>query len=915
MSILPFPMAMNPFSQKLLAQSVNLSYAGRGVYRVSETQPSRKGDYWFRDFGMVMACTYMTEMGFRGTERFYTMPLLTSALELHALNTNQGQKQVIPDYKNKNQLLSAKALYPNAFNYTDMPDALRKKMMGTVIRNSADLVPQTLQQEALKEISELKVDSTLKAPFKAQLKSLIEKPMDAQNASKVGEYLGSATLKPYAQDLKRIAKLDNQTAVDVEIGKLLASKKESPGINVLTAQVQNGVRLIKAQQLGFLLNHLDRTLNFQHYLESNFLEPKDSLKSVGSVIPRHFEMPRALMRQNKFSPLDEMGEIVSDRLQFYVGKLDSLQSKAKTELRALAEEVRKLPLDQRDDVFSKKIGAIENLQFLYKKESLTDFWHVGPEDRTAMQEIYKELYSPENFNHELKNSANQGAEGKWAQNSVNWENEFKVQKDRLREFLIHPPEHSSTGPLKRHKGYISPNQLNTQLSHFEGWFETMAKSQEVRHKTLDNLWRYLGADMMLQVKKKVKVAFEEVNKLSFDYLPETHASMALRKSDPSQPAERVSKQQLLAARLEDMGLGRWLEPHEIVNLSKDLERHLPKMPANLEQHSVEPVMDKVKKTIWAHLTGTVDWATLKKVAPELKKHLDHELEQLKVSAPEQHQAAQATQKVRGKLFRHLTSTNAFCVEAKDLGGKPAFSLETLLKPLFQTHNLHDIQDEAGNLVKSAEWTFKSLIEDGKQSRAIKSAVDKIQRNGTWPKMIATVALNFIFYGWLASRFDNKVLQPYEEKLVARKGTSQDIVTAGYLGLLPAGVVLSQMFDAAAVPVFKQMNHFTRFASVGGAALATFAGSTYGFLKLLEKNTPPLPGYPQARQSNASQIGFKSLASQPLNRPVRENAPALGNAAFPSSGMNSPFASRLRPTFSLPLPRPESAAANPFITYP
>jgi hypothetical protein len=172
-------------------------------------------------------------------------------------------------------------------------------------------------------------------------------------------------------------------------------------------------------------------------------------------------------------------------------------------------------------------------------------------------------------------------------------------------------------------------------------------------------------------------------------------------------------------------------------------------------------------------------------------------------------------------------------------------------------------------------------------------------------MIATVALNFIFYGWLASRFDNKILQPYEEKLVARKGTSQDIVTAGYLGLFPAGAILSQMFDKTALPLFKQMNHFNRFVSVGGVALAAFAGSTYGFLKVLEKKTPPLPGYPKISQPEASQISFKSLGRPPLSRPV------AGNPPIQNPKQNSLFV----PPLSQPLNRPGQTVVSPFVNRP
>jgi hypothetical protein len=181
--------------------------------------------------------------------------------------------------------------------------------------------------------------------------------------------------------------------------------------------------------------------------------------------------------------------------------------------------------------------------------------------------------------------------------------------------------------------------------------------------------------------------------------------------------------------------------------------------------------------------------------------------------------------------------------------------------------------------------MKSLILDGVQSKQVKSAVDKIQRNGTWPKMAATVALNFIFYGWLASRFDNKVLQPYEEKLVARKGTSQDIVTAGYLGTLPAVAVLTQLFDKTTVlPALKKLNHFNRFTAVGGLALGAFAGSSYGFLKLRDKETPK-PTHSSSGSAvtpafkSATVDTFKPRSSATASPAFSNPSPTFGNPAW------------------------------------
>ncbi|WP_303674214.1 hypothetical protein [Vampirovibrio chlorellavorus] len=934
-------MQLNPWAQRALAQSVNLGYAGRGAYRVHETNPERKGDYWFRDFGMVMACTYMTEMGFRGTERFYTMPLLTNALELHALNTKLGQKRVIPTFdtveiRNETaparngvaaartetaQLLNSTALYPRAWNYAELPEALREKMMGTLIRNSAELVPQVLQEEALNEIKALQDKNS---PLYDTLRQLITHPLNPENGSQVEAFIAeTAKLGNHRADLERIAKIDNKALAKAETQTLFQKLSAGhPDKQTLKTHIHQSVQLLKTEQLGILINHLDRNLNFQHYLESNFLKPKaEVLKPKGLIEPRNFQLPEALAPKNPFSAVDEMSDIVSDRMRFYINKLHGLQHKGKADLRNLAEKVRRLPLDQREKAFTKGIQEIENLQFLYKKESLTDFWHASTnqdilkrmqeegldhnaiQDRikrdnltlqTILQGIHKSKKQQGNQDQKLK------FQEEWAKENEkvwrNWEDEFRNEKGRLQAFLTNPGER----PHKP-RGYISMNQLNKKLGHFESWFETISKSLQIKNMMLDSLWQHLGADLLLQVKKKVKTAFEDVNKLPYEHLP--------RYTDGPLKGQPVEKWKLLEARLQDMGLRHWLDDGEIRHLSQDLGQHLPKMSSatgavkDLEQHSVESVMGKVKKTIWAHLTGDMDYSHLNdSFCPNLKAQLDSKLAAL---SPEEQLALKAG-KIRGKLFRQLTNTDAF---GNPLANPKEEGLETLLKKVLNEKNLHTIENQLGQKVKSAEWTIKSLITDGLQSHMVKSAVNKIQRNGTWPKILTTVGLNFIFYGWLASRFDNKVLQPYQEKLVAQKGTAQDIVNAGYLGTLPALAVLSQAWDKTTLPFLKglrHMNHFSRFATVGGVALGVFAGSSYGLLKVLEKKSAPQPGYPK-KPAPAPAGPKPSPALQPTFNALSKPA----SSAVPAFTPVSPFSTQAPPkSFPFQPYRPQPPGFTP-----
>lgn len=824
MSMLPASLAMNLGAQRVLAQSVNLSYAGRGAYRVHETEPDRKGDYWFRDFGMVMACTYMTELGFRGTERYYTMPLLTNALELHALRSDgHGQKRAIPFTNNGVQQLGSTKLYPHALNYTDMPDALRQKMMGTLIRNSSDLVPQVLEKDALAEIDKAVAakNNPLDKTLAKDLKQVLQNPMNPENEGMVNSYLQKRGFTDEVRSkLTNLSRIDNQVKRETAVTQFLAQNAQS---KLDGDDVRNAVRMLQARQTGYLVHHLDRTLNFQHHLEHNYLKPKPE------AIKHGFEMPVALRRKNIYSPVSELGEMVSDKLNFYVDKLHALQNSAKGELKKVAFEVRKQPLDKRAETFERLIRKVDDLQRLYKKESFIDFFNtpgIKDEERKELEKIYQQLadYEKRDVTPPSKPKAD------W----VNWQDDYYRKRADLEKFLLRDEK-------------IPQKSLEKQLQHFDGFFEQMNTKPSIRQWQTQKLWRHLGTDLLIQVKKKIKDAAADVNQIPKGMLP----------------TGCLNKEQLLKARLIDMGLGQqqggWLNDDKLNDLSKALVK--PFDDQKWERFANEGVMDKVKKEIFGQLTA------FKKPGADGKGG------------------------GKGELFKLLC------------GNGPNEGLDALLKPILNEKNLHLVDGKP-----SVEWTIKNLIFDGIQSKTIKSAVDKIQRNGTWPKMAATVGLNFIFYGWLASRFDNKILQPYEEKLVARKGTSQDIVNAGYLGTIPGVAALSQLFDQASLPVFKRMNHFTRFASVGGVALAAFAGSTYGFLRLLDKTTPAQPSTtPQEKPKNTPTGQSANVSPHPI-KPTQPTF--VGNPTYRPFTNTQPFQNS-RPFAPQPFNRPAQATYSPF----
>ncbi len=611
----------NNATQRILSQSNNVSYAARGVYRVYDTQDSRKGDYWFRDFGMVMACSYMTELGFRAVEKWYTIPLITRALGLNQLSEMQhaGSK-------------TAKSLYYNPRNYAALPEIARERLMGTLIRNSSDLVPKLMKELELRQGGKL-------GDIAEDVKQCLSRPTeDAYH--RVQGYLQKHGLQAHAENIQNISGIENQARRQAAIQELLSKHP-----NLKAESVQNAVKLEDARQMGILMDHLHRSLNFKEYLQENYLNRSSKLSScVGDLLSSHWE------------------------------RMADLHEKGKKELPGLLKEIYDLPSNKRAEALNKQLGKYRNMLYLKNgvalvpKPKLDEFNELARQMQTALASEQKE---------DLK-----GVIGKV-------ENFYKG--------LAHP---------------------------------------DVQAHTLNQFWDKLAPELKRKIGSRVEAMIDDVRKLS---------------PDKDRHLELQNKFQSLKFDQQHPELQQKLD-----NLLKTLqqESHMPKS-AN------QPVTEACRENIKAALKQFVD---------------------------------------------ELPNTR-----------------EDLLKP-FVKH------------LPSAE-EFKRMIVDGMKSKTVVELIGKTQKNGTWPKMAATVLLNLIFYGWAASNFDNKILQPYQQKLVAERGTSQDIVNAGYLGLIPGAAVLTQLVDKTSLPVFRKMSYFGRFATVGGGALAAFAGGTYLILQQLVKQPP------------------------------------------------------------------------------
>lgn len=669
----------NQATQKVLSQTNNVSYWVRGEYRVWDTQDSRKGDYYFRDVSMVMACAYMTEMGFRAVEKWYTAPLITKAFELNKLSQ---QKHAI----------TQAPLYQNARNYPGLPNVVRERLMGSLIgKSSSNLVPSLMKELELRQASKLE-------GIADDVKTLLSSPT-TQADSIINKYLNEHGLMAQHDSIRSISRLENQARRTDAIRKLIT---QHPSLN--EKAVENAVKLEDARQMGVLMDHLHRNLNFKEYMQGHYLNSQSKLSGA-----------------------------VGDVLTSFSDRLSDLQQKGRRELPDLLHDLRKLPATKRQDAFNKKIIPYRNL--LYYKDGIQ-----------------------------------------------------LVQPEHIRKF------EQLVGQMRGALNSESKNSLQKPIQELEEFYQAL-EAPEVQNHTLNQLWSHSATDLKKQIASKIEGAIDDVRKLSPDQARHT----------------------ALDKKFQDL----------------KFDSQHPEF-----QQKLDTLLDKIKTILPNEANHPVDRHSIKAALQEFTAELPDEAEKL-------------------------------------------------LKPFVKA---------------SQPEEFKRMIVDGMKSKTMLDLVSKIQKNGTWPKMAATVILNLIFYGWAASNFDNKILQPYQQKLVAERGTAQDIVTAGHLGMIPGGLVLTQLIDKYSLPMLRKMSHFNRFALVGGAALATFAGSSYLALQQLVKLPP-----------NPAKVPPKPPAAPNTSSPAIGNPPAA-SAFAPGAGKTSPFQS-IPSSFSKPGFTPGHGPAFPLFAGP
>ncbi len=190
---------------------------------------------------------------------------------------------------------------------------------------------------------------------------------------------------------------------------------------------------------------------------------------------------------------------------------------------------------------------------------------------------------------------------------------------------------------------------------------------------------------------------------------------------------------------------------------------------------------------------------------------------------------------------------------------------------------------------AAKEKLMNLVKEGLESHTTMNIIRRIQRSGTWPKMFSSVILNLIFYGFMANFFDVKILQPWQKKIVKERGTSEELVKPGYQALLPGLLVLIVgLYDKFPTP-FRKMGYFSRFAAVGGLALATYTATMLYLIKRVLATPPKKAPKPQTDATAAEKAPIPRLP-QATTLPRAAETPHAQREVLPP-----------RPTVSQPIP--------------
>lgn len=142
--------------------------------------------------------------------------------------------------------------------------------------------------------------------------------------------------------------------------------------------------------------------------------------------------------------------------------------------------------------------------------------------------------------------------------------------------------------------------------------------------------------------------------------------------------------------------------------------------------------------------------------------------------------------------------------------------------------------------EKASPKVRAYVDDFLHSEAVRGAMKTVQKSASWPKMAVSVALSLVFYGIIANKFDVEKLQPWQEKLFKKRGTTEEVITPAYKALVP-GILTTVALMAKKSPISlsNRMGYIGSFAVAGFAGLATYGASWYALFKAASSKDAPI----------------------------------------------------------------------------
>lgn len=141
--------------------------------------------------------------------------------------------------------------------------------------------------------------------------------------------------------------------------------------------------------------------------------------------------------------------------------------------------------------------------------------------------------------------------------------------------------------------------------------------------------------------------------------------------------------------------------------------------------------------------------------------------------------------------------------------------------------------------------IKALLIKGMKSQRVQRAIGQVKRSNNWPKMILALGINFVSYGVIANLLDIKVIQPWQDRMVAKRGTVKDVERPAFMALIPGVAIFGGLMY-----LLRNRGYINQLVLSGVTSLLAYTGIAWaGIQKALAKppksmqKTPTVPKQP------------------------------------------------------------------------